>query len=182
MEIAILILILALCLCLVYVTELMKRMCDRMNWLQDQFNNFKYYNNKEYVQFNKEFDDIEKQFTNIKDDNAKKWMEYSKEYSEVTELLLTKHNEINELRDQVKLIEDRVEKYKDGTCDNICTVYSRLQAMDDRVTKNEEDKTKGDEYRLYDEVYGLRARLDALDYMVKKNKEMSNKEEKEENE
>lgn len=81
METAILILILMLCLFLVYVTELMKRMCDRMNWLQDQFNSFKYYNDKEYVQFNKEFADIEKQFVSIKDDNAKKWTEYSKEYS-----------------------------------------------------------------------------------------------------
>lgn len=62
MEIGILISILVVCMlgiCLVCVTELMKKMCDRMNWLQDQFNNFKNYNDKEYVQFNKEFADID---------------------------------------------------------------------------------------------------------------------------
>lgn len=77
-----------------------------MNWLQYQFNSFKNYSNKEYAQFNKEFADIEKQFVSIKDDNAKKWMEYSKEYSEVMELLLTKHNEINELHDQLKSLRE----------------------------------------------------------------------------
>lgn len=166
MEIAILTLILVLCLCLVYVTELMKKICDRMNWLQDQLNSFKYYNNKEYVQFNKEFADIEKQFTSIKNDNAKKWTEYSKEYSEVMELLLAKHNEINELRDQLKSLEDRVEKYKDSTGDNLCTVYSKINALNSRVKKNEEDKVKEDEYCLYDEVYGIRDRLDILEYKV----------------
>lgn len=159
----------------------MKRMCDRMNWLQDQFNSFKYYNDKEYVQFNKEFADIEKQFVSIKDDNAKKWTEYSKEYSEVMELLLAKHNEINELRDQLKSLEGKVKENEDYNCYNFYTVHSQINSLNNRVTKNEENKTKGDEYWLYDEVYGLRARLDALDYIVKKNKEMSNKEEKEEN-
>ena len=163
MEPAILILILVLCLCLVYVTELMKKMCDRMNWLQDQFNNFKDYNDKEFAE-------IMSQFISIKDDNAKKWAEYSKEYAEVMELLLAKHNEINELRDQLKLIEDRVEKYKDGTSDNLCTVYSRINALNSIVKKNEEDKVKVDEDCLYDEVFGIRARLDALEYKVNESK------------
>ena len=170
MEIAILISILVLCICLVCVTELMKKMCDRMSWLQDQFNSFKNYNDKEYVQFNKEFADIEKQFVSIKDDNAKKWAEYSKEYAEVMELLLAKHNEINELRDQLKSLEAKVKEDEDDNCDNFYTVHSQINALNSRVTKNEEDKTKGDEYCLYDEVYGLRARLDALDYKVNESK------------
>lgn len=181
METAILILIFMMCICLVYVTELIKKMCNQINWLQDKLNSFKYYNNKEYTQFNKEFADIEKQFVSIKDDNAKKWTEYSKEYSEVMELLLAKHNEINELRDQLKSLEAKVKEDEDDNCDNFYTVHSQINALNSRITKNEEDKTKGDEYCLYDEVYELRARLDALDYIVKNNKEMPNKEEKEKN-
>lgn len=118
-----------------------------MNWLQDQFNSFK-------------------------DDNAKKWAEYSKEYSEVMELLLAKHNEINELRDQLKSLEDKIKENEDDNCDNFYTVHSQINALNSRVKKNEEDKVKvkGDEYCLYDEVYGLRARLDALDYKVNESK------------
>lgn len=255
METAILILILVLCLCLVYVTELMKKMCNRMNWLETLFDNFKDYSNKEFA-------DIEKQFVSIKDDNAKKWAEYSKEYSEIMELLLAKHNEINELRDQLKSLEskvkededsscedisslrsklngldyqikkneedtynaindkveyfskqinnlnemyskvtysvsvekhfnkqfsslhdeindinlrlksleDKIKENEDDNCDNFYTVHSQINALNSRVKKNEEDKVKGDEYCLYDEVYGLRARLDALDYKVNESK------------
>ena len=142
-----------------------------MSWLQDQFNNFKDYNDKEYVQFNKEFADIEKQFVSIKDDNAKKWMEYSKEYSEVMELLLAKHNEINELRDQVKSLEGKIKEDEDNNCDNFYTVHSQINALNGRIKKNEEDKVKADKYCLYDEVYGIRARVDALDCKVKRNEE-----------
>lgn len=139
METGILILILVLCISLVYVTELMKKMCNRMSWLQDQFNNFKDYNDKEYVQFNKDFADIEKQFVSIKGDNAKKWAEYSKEYSEVMELLLAKHNEINELRDQLKSLEGKVENYEDDSHDDIRLLRSQLNGLNYRIKKNEEN-------------------------------------------
>ena len=149
-----------------------------MSWLQDQFNNFKDYNDKEYVQFNKEFADIEKQFVSIKGDNAKKWAEYSKEYSEVMELLLAKHNEINELRDQVKSLEGKIKEDEDDNCDNFYTVHSQINALNGRIKKNEEDK-----------VNSLRAINKKLTFAVEENKEMineirtemSNKEEKEEN-
>lgn len=248
METAILILILVLCLCLVYVTELMKKMCDKMKWLETPFDNFKDYSNKEFAK-------IEKQFVSINADNAKKWAEYSKEYAEVMEILLAKHNEINELREQLKslesevkededisslrsklngldyqikkneedtynaindkvehfnkqisslrdkisllrdqltLIECKVEKYKDGTCDNLSTFYSQLQKMDCKVKKNEEDTykiIKDNERYFGNQVNSLRAMNKKLTFAVEENKEMLNEirtemsnKEKEENE
>lgn len=225
MEIAILISILVLCMlgiCLVCVTELMKKMCDRMNWLQDQFNSFKDYNDKEYAETMKQVNDLRSRLKSLEDkvkededDNCdnfytvhsqiyamgcrvkkneedtynaikdneehfnKQVNDLKDEYSNLMHALEKHYNKhissihdaVSQLRDQLKLIEDRVEKYKDGTCDNLCTVHSQINALNSRVKKNEEDKVKADEYCLYDEVYGVRARLDALDCKVKRNEE-----------
>lgn len=164
MEILILILVIVLGICIAYITELMKRMCDRANWLQEQFSNFKDYNDKEYVQFNKEFAEIMKQ--------------------------------VNDLRSQLKSLEDKVKKDEDCLYDEAYGLRSRLNAIDCRVKENKNYLCKN--------LYEIDSRFDVLDSMINNLRdmygelsstideykktlnairtEMSNKEEKEENE
>lgn len=186
MEIAILILIIVLCLCLVYVTEIMKKMCDRMNWLQDQFSSFKDYNDKEYAEIMKQVNDLRSRLKSLEykviedeNDNCDNFYTvHSKIYTmgcrvkkneedtynaikdneeHYNKQISSLHDEISLLRDQLKLIEDRVEKYKDGTSDNLCTVHSQINALNSRVKKNEED-TNND----------INSRLKSLEDKVKK--------------
>ena len=138
-----------------------------MNWLQDKFNSFKY-------------------------DNAKKWTEYSKEYSEVMELLLAKHNEINELRDQLKSLESKVKEDEDSSCEDVSSLRSKLNGLDYQIKKNEENTYNAINGKV--EYFGkqfsdLRDMNKKLTFAIEENKEiinairteMSNKEEKEEN-
>ena len=138
-----------------------------MNWLHDHFNSFKY-------------------------DNAKKWEEYSKEYSEVMELLLDEHNEINELRDQLKSLDSKVKEDEDSSCEDVSSLRSKLNGLDYQIKKNEEDTYNAinDKVEYFEKQFsGLRDMNKKLTFAIEENKEMlnairtemSNKEEKEEN-
>ena len=81
METAILILILVLCLCLVYVTELMKKMCN-------QFNSFKDDNTKKWTEYSKEYSEVMELLLT--------------KHNEINEL----HDQLKSLEDKIKENED----------------------------------------------------------------------------
>lgn len=52
---------------------------------------------------------------------------------------MAKHNEINELRDQLKSLESKVKEDEDSSCEDISSLRSKLNGLDYQIKKNEKD-------------------------------------------
>ena len=113
METGTLILVMGLCITLVCLTQVIKSIFDRMDWVEVQLNA-------------------------LKDSNANDRIELNKFYTEVMGLLSDQHNEMRDARSQFDLLENRVKEDEDDNCDNFYTVHSQLHAMDGKIKKNEE--------------------------------------------
>lgn len=172
MEIVILILIIVLCLCLVYVTEIMKKMCDRMNWLQDQFSSFKDYNDKEYAEIMKQVNDLRLRL---------KSLEYKviEDENDNCDNFYTVHSQIYTMGCRVKKNEEDTYKIIKNKEECFDKQLSTIRAM-----------YKDSERYFENQVNSLRAINKKLTFAVEENKEMLNeictktasKERKEENE
>ena len=130
MEIAILISILVLCMlgiCLVCVTELMKKMCDRMNWLQDQFNSFKDYNDKEYAEIMKQVNDLRSRLKSLEDKIKKNEEDKVKGDEDCL------YDEVFGIRARLDALEYKVNESKNYLCENLYEIDSRFDVLDSTI-------------------------------------------------